>query len=124
MERFLIALGVFATLSTTAYAQISQLEYDQLPKEIRDEVDETRAACKKLGAEDDPYFGSGLQIIDLDGKGSRDILLDYQHVCNGWFKGGNCSNRGCDLRFGSRPVGIRGGRFSMSICGVQKNSSA
>jgi hypothetical protein len=98
MERFLIALGVFATLSTTAYAQISQLEYDQLPKEIRDEVDETRAACKKLGAEDDPYFGSGLQIIDLDGKGSRDILLDYQHVCNGWFKGGNCSNRGCDLR--------------------------
>jgi hypothetical protein len=42
-------------------------------------------------------LGVGIQEIDLEGRGSRDILVDSEYVCSDWIKGGNCSNRGCDL---------------------------
>jgi hypothetical protein len=97
VKEFLIALLVLADCMNSAPGAQFEFEFNQLPKEVRETVRDIRAACKELGA-DDPYApDAGIQLVDLDGRGSRDILLDAEHVCSDWIKGGNCSNRGCDL---------------------------
>ena len=48
----------------------------------------------------------GIQVLDLKGDGSRDIVVDNEGLCGRHISGGNCSNRGCD--FGIYKEGPKG----------------
>jgi len=82
-----------AVAATTQDATV----YSQLPPEARKAVNAIRASCKELG-DPEPDGDAGLQIIDLDGNGSHDFVVDVENVCANRISGGNCSNRGCDLK--------------------------
>jgi hypothetical protein len=73
--------------------------FNQLPKEVRNLVAEVRNNSKELEPEmkiNDEM--SGVQILDLNGDGSRDIFVDNEELCGSLhLAGGNCSNRGCDM---------------------------
>jgi len=82
----------------SASAQMTELEYSQLPREVRDTIRDIRANCKELNPDFKPYaIEQGIMIVDLDDSGSKNIVLDAENVCNGQVPGANCSNRGCDM---------------------------
>jgi hypothetical protein len=82
-----------------AAAQPPELHFRQLPNDVRTYVEDVRKSCTALDPSSKPYDAmQGISVIDLDGDGSRDLLVDAEQVCNSWLKGGNCSNRGCDLK--------------------------
>jgi hypothetical protein len=99
---------IFATfwLSSTyrASAQMSDADYDRLPQEVRTDIEETRNACRELDPEMRLYaIDQGITIIDLDGHGPGDIMVDYEDVCTDRRTPvGHCSNRGCDLTIWKR----------------------
>jgi hypothetical protein len=73
--------------------------FSQLPNAVRDLAAEVRDSCKEI--EPDMKLDSetsGIQIVDLNGDGSRDIVVDNEELCGSLrLAGGNCSNRGCDM---------------------------
>jgi hypothetical protein len=70
-----------------------------LPADLRSYVNEVRQRCKELDSASQPHeVMQGIWPLDLDGNGSHDFMVDAQQLCNGWLKGGNCTNRGCDLK--------------------------
>src|ERR1700754_3733750 len=92
------ALLCMVSMLPAAAQNLTQSQYDQLPQEVRNTVRDIRNSCK----EDDPDFkphaiDQGITVVDLDGRRSKDIMLDSENVCNGAHAGANCSNRGCDL---------------------------
>jgi hypothetical protein len=76
------------------------MQYQQLPAELRSFVEEVHKNCKEI----DPAFTPsdmmyGITVLSLEGHRSRDLMMDAEKLCNGqWIKGGNCTNRGCDLK--------------------------
>jgi hypothetical protein len=89
-----------------AHAEDDVILLDRIPVEERNRITAAREECKKVEAwpEDDykNYTRSnldlGLMKIDLNGDKSLDILISYERICNDRIaKGGNCSNRGCDV---------------------------
>ncbi len=85
-------------LVNSASAQQQTMRFQDLPKEVRNHVDEIRQSCKELDPEFKPYDAmQGINVIDLNGDGSRDLMVDNEEVCNSHMAGANCSNRGCDL---------------------------
>jgi hypothetical protein len=82
-------------------AQTNQNLFDLLPRQARQQILEVRQWCKEAGTET-TYIDSGLQPIDLNGDGSRDIIVDWKHVACGAAGGGGCSNRGCNLEIYKR----------------------
>jgi hypothetical protein len=93
---FQIILG-----SATAQAQSTGpiITFDQLPKEIRQHAVEVRQSCKELAGDNRTFNDmQGIQIVDLKGDGSRDIVVDNEGLCGSHMAGANCSNRGCDVR--------------------------
>ena len=75
------------------------LQFSQLPKEIRDHAVEVRKSCKELSGEDIKFDEmQGISVLDLKGDGSRDIVVDNEGLCGSHMAGANCSNRGCDVR--------------------------
>jgi hypothetical protein len=79
-----------------AFAQ-PRLEFRDLPKDIRDRAIEVRKACRELFPEMTVNAMQGIRVLDLDGNGSRDIVVDHERLCSGPIAGAGCSNRGCDL---------------------------
>jgi hypothetical protein len=59
-----------------AAAQMTQREFQQLPQEVQNLVLQMRASCKDLGTDPPEDLDAGIQFIDLNGDGPRDILLD------------------------------------------------
>jgi len=92
-----VALVVFLFSAGPLVAQ-QNLEFQQLPKEVRDLAIEVRESCKE--ADPDRKFDDmqGIQILSLSGDRSRDIVVDNEELCGTHMAGFNCSNRGCDLR--------------------------
>jgi hypothetical protein len=91
----LYVLVIFA-ITTPAFTQPT-LEFEQLPKEIRDHATDVRTACKE-GNPDRKFIDmQGIEILDLKGDGSRDIVVDNEGLCGVPLAGANCSNRGCDM---------------------------
>jgi hypothetical protein len=94
----LMAAAFFAASSSPA-AAATKIRYQQLPPEIRHYVERIRKSCRELYA---PYRArtklQGIRVIDLNGDGSRDLMIDAEHLCADWVPGANCSNRGCDLK--------------------------
>jgi hypothetical protein len=82
-----------------AAAKTSKIQYQNLPADLRDYVDEVRQRCKSLDPKFLPYDRmDGIMQVDLDGDQSQDFIVDAEHLCNEWIKGANCTNRGCDLK--------------------------
>jgi hypothetical protein len=82
-----------------ALAQGKTMQYQQLPPEIRKHADDIHRACKEQDDQSQPHdLMQGITVLDLDGNGARDLLVDDESLCNSAIKGGNCSNRGCDLK--------------------------
>jgi hypothetical protein len=74
--------------------------YSELPKEIRDTAGEVRGRCKEAdvdGGEMRFDDWQGIYLVDLNGDGSDDIVVDHEHLCNGRMAGFNCSNRSCQF---------------------------
>ena len=91
-------LFVFSFEFKSASAQQQDIQFQQLSKDVRGEINEVRQSCKDL----DPNFKpndemQGITIIDLNGDGSLDLVVDNKYLCNEPMRGANCSNRGCDL---------------------------
>ena len=75
------------------------IDWSELPKEVRDAVLETREACRKLGDEEEQKFDQwqGISFLPLKAGGQDYVVVDHRWLCNDHIKGGNCSNRGCDV---------------------------
>jgi hypothetical protein len=94
----LSALVVYYSCSA-AFAQAKSMQYQELPSEIRKYADDVHRSCKEQDDSSQPYdLMQGIMVLDLDGSGARDLIVDAEALCNSWIKGGNCSNRGCDLK--------------------------
>lgn len=92
-----LVLAVFA-LSTAAATQPAGIEYGDLPADVRKHVEEVRRSCTELVPDSAPVDGmQGISVIDLDGDGSQDVMVDNRDLCKDHMAGANCSNRGCDL---------------------------
>ena len=82
-----------------ALAQGPEMQYQQLPNDVRHYVESIRESCIALDPQSKPYDSmQGITVVDLDGEGSRDLLVDTEQLCNGWLKGANCNNRGCVMK--------------------------
>src|SRR5437867_2768869 len=73
-----------------ALGQMPELKYQQLPIEVRSYVEKVRESCKELDAESAASDQmQGITVVDLAGDGSRDLMVDAEHLCNSWMKGAN-----------------------------------
>jgi hypothetical protein len=90
---YAIALWLYAA---PAVAQQS-MEFRQLPKEVRDHATRVRRSCNESYPDMRFKDMQGIQILDLEGDGSRDIFIDNKDLCGDQIPGANCSNRGCDM---------------------------
>ena len=99
MLRFKIVQFAIYLLTTIPLAAQPSLEFRQLPKEIWDHATEVRGSCKELAGDDRKFDDmQGINILDLTGNGSRDIVVDDEGLCGSHMAGANCSNRACDMR--------------------------
>ena len=98
MSRRSILAAVLVALVTAsdAMAEPPTISYADLPQGVRADVQTTRTSCKAEGDEGTYDDMQGITPISFE-DGSRGLIVDNEHVCNGWIKAGNCSNRGCDL---------------------------
>jgi hypothetical protein len=97
LAAIVVVTGANAAPTTTTAAE--PLAFERLPKDIRQHAIEVRRACKELDADDTTFEDmQGIQIVDLKGDGSRDIIVDNEGLCGSHMAGANCSNRGCDVR--------------------------
>ncbi len=91
---YVIAMVLCCVTASTAQELIN---FHQLPKEVRDLAVEVRNSCKELNPDMTFNDMQGIQILDLSGDGSRDIVVDSEELCGVRMAGANCSNRACDM---------------------------
>lgn len=92
-------LLVFTALAACAAFAEGDFRYQDLPPEIRTHIEGIRASCKEGMPEFRPYSEmDGVTILDLDGNGHQDVMVDNEWLCEGSQHGYNCTNRGCDLK--------------------------
>ena len=82
------------TSAATAQAIVN---FNQLPKEVRDLAVAVRNQCKDLDPEKTFTDMQGILILSLNGDSSRDIIVDNKDLCGGQMPGANCSNRACTV---------------------------
>ena len=93
--KFILYAIVFFLVTPLAAQPI--VEFDQLPKEVRNRAIEVRKSCKELDPEMKFTDMQGIDVLSLKGDGSRDIIVDNEGLCGAHIAGANCSNRGCDM---------------------------
>jgi hypothetical protein len=82
---------------TAQQAQIPS--FQQLPREIHDHAIEVRKSCAELAGDNRTFDDmQGIDILDLKGDGSWDIIVDNEGLCGSHMAGANCGNRGCDMK--------------------------
>ena len=96
-ELIIIFLTVCNLLWTIPVAAQPVLEFAQLPSEIQNHAIEVRKSCSEIVPEMEFNDMQGIQVLDVKGDGSRDIVVDDEGLCGRHISGGNCSNRSCDL---------------------------
>jgi hypothetical protein len=92
-----LLVSMFSLCWTIPIAAQPALEFNQLPREIRDHALEVRRSCKELDPERTFDEMQGIDILDLVGNGSRDIFVDNEGLCGSHIAGVNCSNRACEM---------------------------
>jgi hypothetical protein len=73
------------------------LEFNELPGEIRAHAAEIRKQCSESNPEMKFQDMQGIGVLDLNGDGSRDLVVDNEGLCDAHIAGANCTNRGCDM---------------------------
>ena len=73
------------------------VDFRQLPGEVRELARDVRNSCKESEPQITFNDMQGIMILDLNGSGSRDIVVDNEELCGEHIAGANCSNRGCDM---------------------------
>jgi hypothetical protein len=75
------------------------IAFQQLPIELRQHAIEVRKSCKELAGDNRTFNDMhGIEILDLKGHGSRDIIVDNEGLCGTHMAGANCSNRACNMK--------------------------
>lgn len=82
-------LVVITLLAQTAYrnsaAAQTQRLFDQLPRELQNTMREVRQSCNKESGEQISLDSDkGIELIDLSGDGSRDIVVDWEAAACFW----------------------------------------
>ena len=78
-----------------ASAQVSGMSFKDLPPDAKKYANGIRQKCRDFGGAFKLHSRmQGFTTIDLDGDGSRDLLVDTIDLCNSCHFGANCSNRG------------------------------
>jgi hypothetical protein len=73
--------------------------YERLPDDLRKYVDDIRQHCKENDEGSQPKNPmQGISVVDLNDDGLKGLMVDAEQLCTTWIPGGNCSNRGCDLK--------------------------
>jgi hypothetical protein len=67
------------------------MSFNQLPKEVRDLAVEVRKQCKENNSEMTFNDMQGIEVLDLNGDGSHDIVVDNEGLCGEHIAGANCS---------------------------------
>lgn len=97
MSRLVSCVIAFVFCYVAASTGQELITFRQLPKEVRDLAIEVRNSCRELNPDMTFNDIQGIQILDLNGDGSRDIFVDNEELCGGHMAGANCSNRACDM---------------------------
>jgi hypothetical protein len=74
------------------------MQFKELPKEVRDRAAEVRKSCKEENPDLSFSDMQGIQILSLKGDGARAIVVGNEELCGAHLAGANCGNRGCDLQ--------------------------
>jgi hypothetical protein len=98
------ALSMLSASSAQADPPKLPENFDELPKIVRDNVNETRDACREqyVGEEKEPWKAPSYPMKGIDAfylGGLPAVLVDNWKVCGGdvYIKGANCHTWGCDL---------------------------
>lgn len=75
--------------------------YRQLPKNVRQHVEEVRQSCKEIGVEP-PYKLAGIQAMTINGIPA--VSTDSGDLCGSPNAGINCTNRGCDFKIWEKQI--------------------
>jgi len=97
MFRSSLVVALVSCWVALSNAQEQLIDYRQLPKEVRDLAVKVRDSCRELDPAKTFDDMQGIQILDLAGDGSRDIVVDNEALCGEHMAGANCTNRGCDM---------------------------
>jgi hypothetical protein len=92
MMRFpttLAAVALLIVVATPAAAENSVLR--SLPADVQKDIEETRARCQQA-IDNVPSGDWGLPHFTLGGR--KAVLVDPKLLCDGCYKGYNCTNRG------------------------------
>jgi hypothetical protein len=95
---------------TKTAEQPMQVTFQQLPKEIRDHAISVRKSCMEVedsarqmreqeNANRAHYDMLGIEVIDLNGDGHQDLVVDDEQICGPDVRvaGVNCTNRDCHM---------------------------
>jgi hypothetical protein len=87
-------IGALLLWCVYAFAQSQQVEFQDLPKEVRDYAVQVRSACKEVDENLALDEMQGISIVDLAVKGPRAIIVDNEGLCSNWIKGANLFGSG------------------------------
>jgi hypothetical protein len=93
MKRYLVAIGVIATLASYVSAETSSSILRSLPTEVQKDIERTRAGCRESN---DRQFTSGLTGDDglriFTVSGTQAVMVDELNFCGGECNHGvNCA---------------------------------
>ena len=96
--KFLFSAVVILVISTARSEVITS--FNELPAFVKKEVNDTRQACKEADDKKEGFWDEmqGIHTFYLSGDKSISILVDDRHICNGFYKPGNCHTWGCDVK--------------------------
>ena len=96
----LIALVLFSLVLASQVRAESFLSMDPsaFPAAVKDLLQDVRHRCREAGHRPLDVPGLGITILDLNGDGSRDILLQAWQVCDFPTKEAGCNTGGCEMQ--------------------------
>lgn len=96
---FIVIIIFGQAMTTISAAAQAQRVFDQLSRELQNEIREVRQSCNKEAEEKiEIDSNAGLKWVDLNDDGSHDLVIDWGSAgCYAPGLAGRCSNQGCDL---------------------------
>ena len=92
---------VFFCAFGSASGQTPDMQYRNLPAELRQYAESVRKSCIDLSPDSKPYdLMQGINAVELGGAPA--LFVDAETLCSSRMAGANCNNRGCDLKVWKR----------------------
>ena len=101
LRKVVTAAGIsaltFWSACGAASGQTPDARYRSLPTEVRHYAESVRKSCTDLDPKSKPTdLMQGIDSVLLGGAPA--LFVDAETLCNARMAGGNCNNRGCDLK--------------------------